>query len=217
LKAEGSRHAKTLVFVAFGDSLTVGYQSPTAAEPSPEPAPYTRFLEAQVRRLLHGTAAETRAEFLNRGVNGELTGEMALRFDRDALERAPDVVIILGGSNDIGWGVEPPSIARNLSGMYKQALKHGIRPVSCTIPSILGFDEGIPPRLELNQLIRITSEALGVTCVDLFRATSDSEGRLLSEYSNDGLHLNSAGYEAMAGAIFSGAVSDIVRDYIRAA
>jgi len=200
-----------LVIVAFGDSLTVGYRSPTREDPEPVPAPYTSFLRRETEKLLGRDGASLlRVEFVNRGIVGELTEEMLDRFDRDVLGPRPDVVIILGGSNDLGWGVAPRVIAENLQQLVDGALESGIQPVTCTVPSVLGFDEGIRPRLELNGLIKEQSLDHGVVCVDLFAATSDSAGRLRDEYSNDGLHLSALGYEAMAEAIFSGAVNGIV-------
>ncbi len=210
------RGEKTLVVMAFGDSLTVGYQSPTGGEEFPEATPYTGFLKSMIAKLLEGKPqARLRVELLNRGNTGELTDDMIERFGHDVVAAQPNAVIILGGSNDLGWGHAPSSVARNLVSMYRDALSHEIRPVSCTIPSVLGFDEGIPPRLMLNQLIKSYSAALGVACVDIFSATSDSEGRLRAEYSNDGLHLSALGYEAMADAIFSEAVSGMISDDLR--
>jgi len=205
------KQAKTLVFVAFGDSLTVGYQSPTEEDQWPEPAPYTDFLGRKTEEMLgRRGAAGIRVKFLNRGIVGELTDEMVARFGGDVLGLQPDTVIILGGSNDLGWGREPEHVASNLARMYDEALGHGIRPIACTVPSVLGFDEGIKPRLRLNGLIKKLSADAGIICVDLFAATSDSAGRLREEYSNDGLHLNASGYEAVAESIFSGAVSGII-------
>jgi len=156
-------------------------------------------------------AVGLRVKFLNRGVVGELTQDMLKRFDPDVLKSQSDAVIILGGSNDLGWKQEPQSVAGNLARMYDEALEHQIQPISCTIPSVLGFDEGIRPRLQLNQLIRKYSAERSIVCVDLFFATGDSlTGRLKEEYSNDGLHLNPLGYETIAEAIFSGAVSGMV-------
>ena len=200
-----------LVIVAFGDSLTVGYQSPTYDEELPQPTPYTSILSKRVDEMLRGGKSTFSVKFLNKGIVGELTDEMAGRFTRDVFEPRPDAVIILGGSNDLGWGLEPSGIAKNLAGMYDKALKSGIRPVACTVPSVLGYDEGIPPRRQLNGLIKSYSAALGIHCVDLFTATADSAGRLREEFSNDGLHLSPLGYEAMADAIFTDAVREIVR------
>ena len=211
--ARESEPTKKLI-IAFGDSLTVGYQSPTEDEELPQPVPYTTFLSKTIEALLRKRAAGFRVELLNRGIVGELTDDMKDRFGADVLGFRPDAVVILGGSNDLGWGIEPPLVGKNLVGMYDEALKNGIRPVACTVPSVRGYDEGIRPRLQLNGLIKRYSGALGVACVDLFTATADSEGRLRGEYSNDGLHLSPLGYEAMAKTIFSEAVRGIIEGYL---
>jgi lysophospholipase L1-like esterase len=200
------------VFVAFGDSLTVGYQSQIRGDEWPQSTPSTEFLKEKTEKMLDQRGAVgLRVEFLNRGVVGELTEDMVKRFDRDVLRSESDAVIILGGSNDLGWEREPQSVARNLTKKYDEAVLHRIQPVSCTVPSVLGFDHGIQPRLQLNQLIKRYSVERSIVCVDLFSATGDSStGRLKGEYSDDGLHLNPLGYETMAEAIFSGAVSRMV-------
>ena len=213
MTAGNERRPTRKLIVAFGDSLTVGYQSPTEDEELPQPAPYTAFLSSRVDRMLSKKALSFKVEFLNRGIVGELTDDMVDRFSRDVLEPRPDAVIILGGSNDLGWGRDPSSVAENLTEMYDEALKSGIQPVSCTVPSVRGYDEGIQPRLTLNGLIKQRSEALGIICVDLFSATADSAGRLREAFSNDGLHLSPSGYEALAEAIFSEAVRGMVEGY----
>ena len=178
----------------------------------PRPAPYTEFLKGRIEKMPDlDTADPPRVEFLNRGVVGELTEDMLGRFDRDVVKVEPDFVIILGGSNDLGWGVASQSVAWNLAEMYREAVRHGIRSIACTVPSVLGFDEGIPPRLVLNRLIKKYSAEHDQICVDLFTATCDSlTGRLREEYSNDGLHMNVRGYETIAEVIFSEAVRGIV-------
>jgi len=99
--------------------------------------------------------------------------------------------------------LNPTMIAHNLEMMYDAALSNGIVPVACTIPSILGFDELIPPRLSLNSMICTQAEKRSIAFVDLFAATADPESNRLSEqYSADGLHLNSKGYERMARWVF---------------
>lgn len=203
---------KRFVFVAFGDSLTVGYQSSSLGDELPLITPYTEFLKKRIETMPDlDTAGGPRVEIFNRGVVGELTEDMLDRFDRDVVKVEPDFVIVLGGSNDLGWGVEPQPVAGNLAEMYREAVRHEIRPIACTVPSILGFDEGIPPRRVLNRLIKEYSAQHCQVCVDLFTATCDSTtGRLREGYSNDGLHLNTRGYEAMAEAIFSEAVRDII-------
>jgi len=214
LTAGSEREPVMKLIVAFGDSLTVGYQSPTEDEELPQASPYTAVLSRRAEEMLRKRAAGFKVEFLNRGVVGELTDDMVDRFSRDVLEPGPDAVIILGGSNDLGWGRDPSSVAENLASMYDEALKNGIQPVACTVPSVRGYDEGIQPRLVLNGLIERYCEALGIICVDLFSTTSDKEGRLQEMFSNDGLHLSPQGYKAMGEAIFSEAVRGMIEGYL---
>ncbi len=173
--------------IAFGDSLTVGFQSLNEA------TPYARHLAT----LLHPDVTINIA-----ATSGETTADMLWRFDRGVIHVAPDMVIILGGSNDIGWGLSTEVTFNNLQEMYQKALGAGIKPVACAVPSILGADFLIPPRIELNQKIQKEALHLNIPFVDLFAATSDPSDRLYNGYSYDGLHLNSKGYEKIAVAIY---------------
>jgi len=180
--------------MTFGDSLTVGYQSPTAENPNGRTTPYGRFLQER----LGGSA-----EVLVRGVNGELTGEMAMRLGTDVLPLRPDYVVILGGTNDLGWGAQPQEVMRNLVTIYERVRGSGARPVAVTLPSILGFDEAIPPRQTLNRLILEYSRDKPQPAVDLFTATAEPETlRLAEAYSNDGLHLTTEGYRLLADLLY---------------
>jgi lysophospholipase L1-like esterase len=144
-----------------------------------------------------------KVKVLNKGINGELTSGMLERFSRDVVDEEADYVIILGGTNDIGWGLHPATIRQNLTSMYEGALNKAIEPVACSVPSILGFDELIPPRLELNRLIRTEAEKRGMPFLDLFMATADPRNdRLLEDYSADGIHLNSKGYKRIGKYVF---------------
>jgi len=125
------------------------------------------------------------------------------RFPGDVIGEKPAFVIILGGANDIGWGLDPSTIACNLTSMYDAARKEGIGPVACSVPSILGCDELIPPRLSLNQMIDVEAKKRKIPFLDLFRATADqTNNRLLEIYCADGLHLNPQGYKQIAKHIF---------------
>jgi lysophospholipase L1-like esterase len=92
---------------------------------------------------------------------------------------------------------------QNLLEMYHQALGAGVLTVGVTVPSIRGFDEHIPRRLELNAMIRDHCAVLGMSCADLFTATAEPGTlRLAERYSNDGLHLTTAGYELLATMLY---------------
>lgn len=161
--------------------------------------PYGRFLQERL-----GLRARVQVS----GVCGELTGEMVMRFRRDVLDRAPAYVIVLGGTNDLGWNAQPAEIMRNLLKMYEQARAARIQPVAVTVPSIRieadTSDRGpIARRQVLNRLILDYCNSKGIACVDLFAATAEPETlRLAERYSNDGLHLTTEGYQKLADLLY---------------
>ncbi len=74
---------------------------------------------------------------------------------------------------------------------------------SASVPSILGFDALIPPRLRLNRMIRTEAEKRSMPFMDFFTATADPQtNRLLEDSSADGLHLTAQGYQQMSKCIF---------------
>lgn len=167
-----------------------------------EETPYGHFLQDKL-----GEAAQVRVS----GVCGELTGEMVMRFRREVLDHMPGYVPILGGTNDLGWNASPLEIIRNLVEMYEQTLAAGGIPISVTVPSLRvensqGSREGqewvaehLARRGQLNKLIHEYATSKGIACVDLFAATVDPDsGQLAEIYSNDGIHLTTAGYRLFA-------------------
>ena len=193
---------RSTLVICFGDSLTAGFQSPSREHPTGEQTPYGQFLQDH----LGGTV-----RIRTSGVCGELTGEMVMRFRRDVLDHNPGYVPILGGTNDLGWNASSSEIMRNLVKMYEQTFAAGGLPIPVTVPSIRveatqGSRDGqewiaghLSRRNELNQLIRDYAASKAIACVDLFTATVDPDnGQLAQIYSNDGLHLTTAGYRLFA-------------------
>jgi lysophospholipase L1-like esterase len=192
----------SILVICFGDSLTAGFQSPTAEHPTGQETPYGRYLQDYL-----GGTAQVRTS----GVCGELTGEMVMRFRRDVLDRKPGYVSILGGTNDLGWNGSPDDIMCNLVKLYEQTFADGGIPIPVTVPSIRveGSQESwegqewvsghLAQRQLLNRLIREYAMAKHIAYVDLFCATADPDTNQLAErYSNDGLHLTTAGYRLFA-------------------
>ena len=188
--------------ICFGDSLTAGFQSRTRDNPTGRETPYGQFLQS----FLSGGAAVRTS-----GICGELTGDMVIRFRRDVLDHQPGYVPILGGTNDLGWNAAPSEIMRNLIKMYEQTLAMSAVPIPVTVPSIrvedaAGSREGeawiaehLVRRSQLNQLIQEYADSKDIACVHLFAATADPEsGQLAAIYSNDGIHLTTAGYQLFA-------------------
>lgn len=193
---------RSTLVICFGDSLTAGFQSPSREHPIGEETPYGQFLQDHL-----GGAAQVRTS----GVCGELTGEMVMRFRRDVLDHKPGYVLILGGTNDLGCNASPTEVMRNLVTMYEKTFAAGGLPIPVTVPSIRvegaqGSRDGqewiaghLARRTELNQLIRDYAASKASACVDLFTATVDPDsGQLAQIYSNDGLHLSTAGYRLFA-------------------
>lgn len=188
--------------VALGDSLTVGENEFDLSD-SDDYASYPRYLEILAQEHLRGRQTRTEVNVINKGMCGDLTSGMVERFSQDVVEEKAEYVIILGGTNDVGWGVDEAVIARNLTTMYDMALNKGIVPVACSLPSILGFDGLIPPRLRLNSMIRTEAGKRKIAFVDLFAATAEPRSDRLSEkYSADGLHLNAKGYRWIGQYMF---------------
>ena len=196
--------AHAMNIVCFGDSLTVGYQSPTSDIPYYHTTPYGALLQEWFGE---------RATVNIRGINGELTGEMVERFARDVLEDSPHFVIILGGTNDLGANISVTEIFKNLSTMYEQARKNSVYPIAVTVPSLRISGEGVAQefltthierRYALNQSLMDYCGTSGIPCIDFFSKTVEEDTSLLAaQYSNDGIHLSTAGYEMLAQMLWS--------------
>lgn len=194
------------LIICFGDSLTAGFQSPSHEHPRGCETPYGQFLQDRL-----GSTARV----IVSGICGELTGDMTMRFRRDVLDRQPAVVVVLGGTNDLGWNAHPQEIMGNLVKMYEQALAGQVQPVPVTVPSLrvagdVGDGEGdqwvadhISRRQVLNRLICDYARSKQLPCLDLFEATAEPETLQLADtYSNDGLHLTTDGYRLIARLLY---------------
>lgn len=192
--------------VCFGDSLTAGFQTPSRDNPTGDETPYGMFLQEMI-----GPSTQVVVS----GVCGELTGEMVMRFRQDVLRRRPAHVVILGGTNDLGWNAQTQDVMRNLIKMYELARADRIVPVPVTVPSIrvegtdenqdapLWVHEHLTRRRRLNELIVRYAESHHLPTVDLFGATAEPKTQQLANiYSNDGVHLTTAGYRKFAQLVY---------------
>ncbi len=198
-----------LLLVCFGDSLTAGYHvQAESGRPLPD-VPYGGWLQEWLGE---------RGRVSIQGRCGEITSDMMTRFSRDVVEVRPVQTVILGGTNDLGWGVTPATIMMQLDHCYTVALAAGIQPVGVTVPSIRAEGSGPLPawlhahvdaRLTLNRLIRERCHHHHMPCVDLFQATSEGPSSLLAaRFSCDGLHFNPAGYRTFAQLVWNEVFAD---------
>jgi lysophospholipase L1-like esterase len=151
--------------------------------------------------------------YVNRGISGQTTPQMLIRFRRDVIELKPKVVVILAGTNDIAGNTGPTTleaIEDNLKSMAELATANRIRVVLASVMPVSDYEvrDGKPltqtvrrpPEkiLALNKWIQEFARANRHVYLDYFSAMVDASGFLKDELSDDGLHPNVQGYAVMA-------------------
>src|SRR5271156_993307 len=148
--------------------------------------------------------------YINRGIDGQTTPEMLVRFRQDVIELHPKVVVVLAGTNDIA-GVTGRTtnedIAANYASMAELARAHGIRMVFASILPVHNYTHdaeesfALRPRdriLALNKWLKEYCGKNRVVYLDYFSALVDERGMLKRALADDGLHPTDAGYKIMA-------------------
>ncbi len=144
--------------------------------------------------------------YVGRGISGQTTPQMLVRFRQDVIALEPAVVVILAGTNDIAGNTGPSTqamIEDNLISMVELAQANGIRVVlSSVLPA---YDYPWRPGLEpagkivaLNRWMRDYAATHDVVYLDYHSAMADERQGLRAELSEDGVHPNEAGYRIMA-------------------
>lgn len=148
--------------------------------------------------------------FAGRGIGGQVTPQMLLRFQRDVVELKPKFVVILAGTNDIAQNsgaISPEDIMRNIASMCEIAAANKIKPVLCSVlpayeykwnPSIKEAAKQIE---ELNTLIKEYAKNNKIPYVDYHKEMADDRGGLPPELSPDEVHPNLEGYKVMEGIL----------------
>jgi lysophospholipase L1-like esterase len=146
--------------------------------------------------------------FVNRGISGQTTPQMLIRFKPDVVNLNPKAVVILAGINDIAENTGPitlENIAENIISMAEIAKANGIKVLICTtLPAIdfpwsPGMEPG-PKVIKLNSILKNYCNKNSITYVDYYSSMSDSKGGLkVPDYtsSDDLVHPNLAGYKVM--------------------
>jgi lysophospholipase L1-like esterase len=147
--------------------------------------------------------------YLNRGISGQTTSQMLVRFRNDVVALGPKVVVILAGTNDIAGNTGPISVEEiegNFASIVELVRAHGIRVVlSSVIPvhnytpaSETTFPRRPPEQIAaLNKWLKDYAATSGCVYLDYAAAMSDDKGLLRRELAEDGLHPNKAGYGVM--------------------
>ncbi|WP_258359983.1 SGNH/GDSL hydrolase family protein [Moorella sulfitireducens] len=187
---EAREDLKGIELVGLGDSLTWGYPF----------GPEVSWLDQAGRA--------TGLVVVNQGVNGETTGEMLARFDRDVTELRPLAVTIMGGTNDAWAGLTVTEVMDNIQGMVRKALESGIQPVIALPPPLCHTGSDIPlsfleKMAALLAAYRDACRALavsgGLRLLDFYTPLLEGDtGWGRKEYFVDDAHPSVEGYRAMA-------------------
>ena len=147
--------------------------------------------------------------YVNRGIGGETSTQMLLRFRSDVINLKPTAVVILAGINDIAENQGPisiPDIARNIFFMSQLASENNIKVILCSVLPAYDFPwrPGLNPKdkvVSLNDLIQKHAQENSFEYVDYFSSMVDERKGLIKEYGNDEVHPNLEGYKVMESII----------------
>jgi lysophospholipase L1-like esterase len=150
--------------------------------------------------------------YINRGISGQTTPQMLVRFRQDVIALQPRVVVILAGINDIAGNTGPMTLEQtedNLASMAELAAAHHIRVVMCSVLPAFDFlwKPGMTPAskvVALNAWIKANAAENGHVYVDFHAAMKDSRDGLPAALSQDGVHPLPAGYAVMAPLVEAG-------------
>ena len=144
--------------------------------------------------------------YVGRGISGQTTAQMLLRFRQDVIALRPAAVVILAGTNDIAGNTGPATIAEiqdNIAAMTELARANGIRVVLGSVLPVFDYPwkpglEPAPKIMALNAWMRQYASANGAVYVDFHSAMQDERHGMKRELSYDGVHATEAGYRVMA-------------------
>lgn len=150
--------------------------------------------------------------YINRGISGQTTPQMVLRFHQDVVNLKPKAVVILGGINDIAGNTGPMTLEdteNNLAAMAEIASANRIKVVLCSVLPAYDFQWApgqFPAQkvIELNHWIKSYAASNGYVYVDYHSAMKDEQNGLPKNLSPDGVHPNAAGHAIMEPLVAAG-------------
>ena len=144
--------------------------------------------------------------YINRGISGQTTPQMLIRFRADVINLHPTIVVLLAGVNDIAGNTGPSTlemITNNIFSMVALAKVNQIKVILCSVLPAADFPwkKGMQPAekiIALNTKLKEYALANDIFYLDYFSAMVDEKKGLKSIYSNDGVHPNELGYQVMS-------------------
>ncbi len=147
--------------------------------------------------------------FVGRGISGQTSAEMLVRFRQDVIGLSPEAVVIMAGTNDLAQNngyIALENILGNIASMCELAKLHKIRPILCSVlPAYrFGWRQEVPAAdriIELNGMIERYARENGISYVDYHSALKDGRNGLPEKYSGDGVHPNPECYKIMEAIV----------------
>lgn len=147
--------------------------------------------------------------YVCRGISGQTTPQMLIRFKQDVVALHPKVVVILAGTNDIAGNTGPSTlemILDNISSMAEIATENHIKVIICSVlpaydyPWVKGKEPNIKIPL-LNTMLKNYCQEKGYKYLDYFNAMVNDKNGMIAEYTYDGVHCTSKGYDVMESLV----------------
>lgn len=143
--------------------------------------------------------------YINRGIGGQTTPQMLLRFRQDVIDLKPSIIVLLAGINDIAGNTGPSTIkmiADNIASMAELAISNDIKVILCSILPAYDFPwrPGLEPAekvVKLNDWMKNYAKDRDFVYVDYFNAMADDQNGLREGLGEDGIHPNADGYAIM--------------------
>lgn len=156
--------------------------------------------------------------YVNRGISGQTTPQMLLRFRQDVINLNPEIVVILAGTNDIAGNTGPATnemIMENIISMCDLAKANHIKIILCSILPAYDYpwNPGLKPYLriiEMNKLFKDYCIKNNIYFLDFYSQMCDENNGMKKEFSEDGVHPNSSGYKVM-NSIAEKAISKVLK------
>ncbi len=144
--------------------------------------------------------------YVNRGISGQTTPQLLVRFRQDVVALKPRIVVILAGTNDIAGNTGPSNLGMiedNIASMTEIAKANGIRVILSSVLPVFDYPwkPGLSPAMTivaLNTWIKTYARKTGAVYLDYHSRMADEKLGLRSELTRDGVHPNEAGYRVMA-------------------
>jgi lysophospholipase L1-like esterase len=144
--------------------------------------------------------------YVNRGIGGQTTPQMLVRFQQDVVRLQPSAVVILAGTNDIAGNTGPSTaqmIEDNFASMAAVARQNGIKVILASILPVYAYPwkptiQPVPIVRTINQWLKGYCAREQFTYLDYYTALADEKGAMKPGLSSDGVHPTAQGYEIMS-------------------